>query len=624
MDRRFLRLYNEELRHLRHSAKEFAEANPDHARRLRLDVEGEEASPDPYVERLLEGFAFLTARVQLKLDAEFPRLTQSLLETIYPDYLTPTPSMAVVRFEPDHESSTILDGSLKVPRHTVVRTNVRGGERTSCSYRTAHEVPLAPVKIMEAGYFTSRNLSALRLPPGVAARGAIRLRLRCTAPAPLAQIRVDRLVFHLRGGDDLPWALYEEIIGHAEGIRVQEPENAGARGRGASLPKSQIEAVGFRDDEALFPDSPRSFQGYRLLREYFNFPERFLFFSVSGLAEAVAGCRGQDFDLIVLLDRARDDLAQRPMSDGTFQLFCTPVINLLERNADRVRLSQSASEFRVVVDNTRAMDYEIYQIKSVRGYGMRAVEEQEFRPFYSVRETDRGTNAFYSTHRLPLMAGAAGDPGEYRGSDVYVSLVDAQAAPYRSDLQQLGVSVLCTNRHLPCHLARGGSAEYSVEESSIGYTVAAMTTPTLPRAAFGDGELAWRLVSHLSLNYFSLMDSPHGGTAAALKQLLQLYVDSSARGLRRQIEGIQSVTTKKIVRPAIGFPPPMTFARGLEITVTFDESAFEGSGFFVLGAVLEQFFARYVTLNSFTETVIRTPKEEIMRWKAQPGRRSMA
>ncbi len=622
MDRRFLSLYNNELHHLRHLAAEFAQVNPEHARRLRLDFEGEQVCPDPYVERLLEGFAFLTARVQLKLDAEFPRLTQSLLETIYPEYLAPTPSMAIARFEPDETSTAVADGSVVIPRNTGIRATVRGA-RTACTYRTAHPVVLAPLRIKEAAYFTSRNISHLRLPPETRARAAIRLRFSTTANLPLSRISLARLVLHLRGADDLPWMLYEEIIAHTEAIRVQAPAGPTDRPTGETLPKTRLETVGFAESESLFPYTARGFQGYRLLREYFSFPQRFLFFAVTELTAAVQSIRGQEFDLIFLLDRQSELLANRAVDQSSFQLHCTPVINLIERTADRIPLTNNTSEFRVVVDNTRAMDYEVFQVESVNGYGLRANVEQEFRPFYFAREAAGPRGAYFNVHRVPLMNPAQDGAGEYKGSDVYLSLVDAAAAPYRTDLKQLGVRVLCTNRHLPCDLARGESVTYSIDGPSTGYSIAGMSTPTLPRPAFPDGEVGWRLVSHLSLNYFSLLGGPEAESASALQQLLKLYAPSESHTMRKQVEGIRTVAAKQIVRRA-DFPGPITFARGLEIIVTFDETAFEGTGFFVLGSVLEQFFARYASLNSFTETVIKSEKPgEVMRWKARVGARAL-
>jgi len=624
MDRRLLDHYNNELHHLRQMAAEFAQQNPVQAGRLALDREAKEICPDPYVERLLEGFAFLAARVQLKLDAEFPRLTQSLLETVYPQYLCPIPSMAIVRFETDNEA-TPPDG-YSIPRGTVLRSNLRPGDSTACEYRTAHEVQLWPLQLIEAAYYV-RDVSQLDLPPSLGGRAAIRFRLQSAAGFPIKAIKVDRLPFFLRGADEVPGAIYEQIFSRGVAVIVQAVTAEHKRPR-AILPATTIRRIGFREDEALLPNSPRGFQGHRFLREYFAFPQRYLFFELSGLAQALQACEGDQVDLIIVLNEQEVRLEERRIDASFFELYCTPVINLFSKRADRILMSDRFSEFHVVVDKTRPLDFEVFQIESVSGYGVRADEEQKFRPFYLAKDTDTRTSAFFTVHREPRVLSEKekkfGQKSSYIGSEVYISLVDSNAAPYRTELQQLGVTALCTNRHLPIQMSRGPTrSDFSLEIAAPIASVSCLTAPTAPRPAFADGELGWRIVSHLALNYLSLLDGPGSEGALALRQLLKLYVDSSDAILGKQIEGIRS-TESRAVFQRVQTPGPITFARGLEISVLFDESAFEGFGIFILGTVLEQFFARYVSLNSFTETVIKSQQRgEVMRWKAQIGRRQL-
>jgi type VI secretion system protein ImpG len=624
MDRRFLDHYNNELHHLRQMAAEFALQNPVQAGRLGIDKEGKEICPDPYVERLLEGFAFLTARVQLKLDAEFPRLTQSLLETVYPQYLCPIPSMTMVRFGPDHPS--IQPEGYTLPRGTVLRSTLTPGERTACEYRTAHEVQLWPVRLAEARYYT-RDLSQLDLPPGLGGRAALRLRLEVASGVPVKALALDRLPFYLRGADEVPGIIYEQIFAHSVAVVVQSVTTERKKPR-TVLPSSTLRRVGFAEDEALLPKSPRGFEGHRLLREYFAFPQRFLFFEMTGLAEGLKACAGEEVDLIIVFDTQDVRLEERRIDATSFDLYCTPVINLFPKRADRILLSDRFSEFHVVVDKTRPLDYEIFQISAVSGYGVRSDDEQPFRPFYLMKDTDTRTNAFYTVHReervLSDKEKKFGQKSSYIGSEVYISLVDANAAPYRAELQQLGVTALCTNRHLPIQMGRSsGGNDFSLEIAAPITMVSCLTAPTLPRPAFADGELGWRFVSHLSLNYLSLLDGPGEEGAMALRQLLKLYVHGADEILRRQIDGIRSTQSRSVVQ-RVDTPGPITFARGLEISVLFDEAAFEGFGIFLLGAVLEQFFARYVSLNSFTETVIKSQQNgEVMRWKPQIGRRQL-
>jgi len=623
MDDRFLDHYNKELRHLREMSGEFAREFPKIAGRLALDKDARDICPDPYVERLLEGFAWLAARVHLKLDAEFPRFTQSLLETVYPHYLCPVPSMAVVRFDPEEKDTALVPGVV-VKRGTLLRSSIGKGERTACTFQTAHDVRLLPLKIAEVRYFT-RDVGELNLPRDLHAKAALRIRLQCTLPVPLKDIALDPLTFFLRGADETPSQLYEQIFARKCGLVVQ---SATERGRTlATLPASNIRRVGFGDREALLPPSPRSFEGYRLLREYFAFPQRFLFFETAGFAEAVKQCSDNQIDLVIALKEQDTRLEGR--IDATFvDLFCSPAINLFPKQLDRISLSDRFSEFHIVPDRNRPLDFEVFELESVTGFGATAGEEREFRPFYLAKDTDLGTGAFYTTNRVPRVLTAKekqfGLKSAYSGSELYLSLVDASAAPYRSDLRQLGLRALCTNRHLAIQMAKGiGRTDFTMEVNAPVTSIRVLAGPTLPRPSQAEGRFSWRLVSHLALNYLSILDSKGQEGAGALRDILRLYTDPNDTQTSKQIEGLHSVQSKPVIR-RVRTPGPITFARGLEITVNFDELAYEGTGVFILGAVLEQFFARYVSLNSFTETVIKTQQRgQIMVWPAQVGRRQI-
>jgi type VI secretion system protein ImpG len=623
MDERLLDHYNNELRHLRETAGEFAREFPKIAGRLSLDKDAKEICPDPYVERLLEGFAYLTARVQVKLDAEFPRFTQSLLETVYPHFLTPIPSMAMVRFDPE-ESDPSLGAGVVVPRGTLLRSNLAKGEKTSCTFQTAHPVRLLPLRIVEARYFT-RDLVQLNLPASVQAKAAIRIRLQSTAGLPFNEIRLDPLQFFLRGADDLPGWIYEQLFAGKTALVIQAPQE-----RGKTLgvmPASSIRQCGYSPQESLLPPSPRSFEGYRLLREYFAFPQRFRFFELSGLEAIVKSCTGNQLDLVIPLRDVETRLESR-LDASSFELFCTPIINLFSKTLDRIDLSNRFFEFHVVPDRNRPLDFEVFEIQSVIGYAAANGFEQEFRPFYLAKDTDLGAGAFYTTNRVSRVLSAKekqfGRRSTYAGTELYLSLVDAANAPYRPDLRQLGVRALCTNRHLPIQMAVGvGRTDFTMDLTVPITSIRCLAGPTLPIPSHAEGRFSWRLISHLSLNYLSLIDSATDGGATGLREILRLYAHAEDHAIKRQIEGILSITSKPILR-RVPTPGPITFARGLEITLLMDEIAFEGLGVFILGAVLERFLAKYVSLNSFTETVIRTQQRgEIMRWLPQIGKRQL-
>jgi type VI secretion system protein ImpG len=624
MDRRLLSHYNNELAHLRQMGAEFAQEFPKIAGRLALDSEAKEICPDPFVERLLEGFAFLTARVQLKLDAEFPRFTQAILETVYPYYLCPTPSMAIARFEPDEQAAQMAEGFL-IPRRSVLKSILGNDEHTPCEFRTAHDVRLWPLRITEAEYLT-RGIGSLELPGNVSGRAAFRIRLQSPAEMPLHSITLDTLPFFLRGTDEIPVRIYEQIFSRSTSVVIRGLTDERNKPT-VVLPRTNIRRLGFGDDEALLPNSPRSFSGYRLLHEYFACPQRFLFFEINDLRAAISRFACNRMDIIILLDEPEVRLENR-VDSSNFNLFCTPAINLFPKRADRISLSDRASEFQVVMDKTRPVDFEVYQIESITGHGSDTQNEREFCSFYQARETDLEASAFYTVNRIPRMLSEKerkfGAASSYAGDEVYLSLVDSADAPYRDDLNQLGVKALCTNRHLPVQMSIGvGRTDFTLEMQAPVASVKCLTVPTRPHPPFAEGERCWRIINHLSLNYLSLLDQPGGEGAVALRELLKLYADPGDAHLRKQIDGLRSAQAKPIVR-RVEQPGLIAFARGLEVTVVFDENAFEGTGIFLLGAVLEQFFARYVSLNSFTETVIRTEQRgEIIRWTQRLGSRHL-
>jgi type VI secretion system protein ImpG len=632
VDPRLLKLYEQELLHVREMAAEFARANPRIAGRLAL---GENESEDPHVERLIEAFAFLAARVHLRLDAEFPKFTRRLLELVYPHYLGPTPAMAVVELAPQLSEGSLAEG-VTIPRNTALRTRLGRRRQSICELRTAHDVTLWPLEVADA--HVRASLGAMEGVPRetlAAAAATFTLRLRATAGLTIQSLALDALPVFLRGvtaGDPVAAKLYELLLGHALAVVVREPEAGGAPL--GVLGADAVAAKGFRDEEALLPVVPRSFQGYRLLHEYFAFPARFLFAELRGLRPALARAQGREVEIVVLLDRVEPYL-ESAVDARRVALFCTPAVNLFPKTCDRIHLDETVSRYHVVPDRTRPYDHEVWDVGEVTGYGTQSEGEQRFLPFYALKEgtAERASGRYFVVDREPSLlpekvrreieqgiGGVRAARAQYVGHDLFVSLVDANEAPISPSLRQLGVTARCTNRHLPLLIAGGeGGSAFTIEGGAPVDVIRCLEGPTRPRPSYAEGEAAWRLLSHLSLGYESLADEGEEG-AAALREILKLYADLADPATRMQIDGVRSVATRRVVRRA-PVPGPIAFARGLEVTLTLDEQALQGSGPFLMGAVLEQFIARYVSINSFTETLVRTDEREVMRWPPRTGRR---
>jgi type VI secretion system protein ImpG len=390
---------------------------------------------------------------------------------------------------------------------------------------------------------------------------------------------------------------------------------------------SHVRPYGFDDNQALLPVGGRSFSGHRLLNEYFAFPARFMFVELAGLKRAVARCADTELDLIVLLNRS-DPALENGASAANFALYCSPAINLFPKRADRIDLSDQTHEYHVVADRTRPLDFEVYEVTEVEGFGAAGEREREFLPFYATTDLtpERERGAYFSVRRAPRLHPEHAAPAEarsnYDGSELFLSLVDANEAPFRGGLRQLGVGTLCTNRDLPLLMTLGGGrTDFTMTAGAPVRAVRCLGAPTKPRPPLADGGAAWRLISHLSLNYLSLMDSDQKVGAAALRETLSLYADVADSAVKKQIEGLKTVSAKPVLR-RVQSGGPISFGRGLQIEVTYDEAAFRGTGVFLRGAVMDQFFSRYISINSFTETVVRTlDRGEIARWPARTGQR---
>ena len=621
MDTRLLHHYNIELDFMREMGNEFAHHFPKVAGRL--GMEGLECA-DPYVERMLEGFAFLTARVQLKIEEEYPRFCQHLLEIVYPDYLAPLPSMTVVQLQPDC-SDTDLAAGFRIERGTVLQSGLGANMQTPCEYRTSHDLDLYPLSVVEADYLSTRAaLANLGIKPDRQVSAGIRIGIEVAKGIDLSELTMSELPLFLGGSGTVPMALYENILSGVCGLSVL---TGGKKDRQVfALGKENVRAHGFDNNQAMLNYQSKSFEGYRLLREYFAFPERFRFINFSGFERVLPTASGQRFDLVIHLEDRNNDL-ENVIDKGNFLPFCTPAINLFPKRADRITLNEKDHEFHVLADRSRPLDYEVHQVLSVTGYGNQANIRQQFLPFYGLKDEHAPSehSAFFTIQRRPRLLSskqhARGARSGYLGQEIFVSLVDSNEAPYSSDLTQLGIKTLCSNRDLPMQIPLGQkSGDFTLGINAPIEKIRCVAGPTRPSNRMATGDYAWRIINHLSLNYLSLIDeSPEEG-AAALREMLQLYSNGHTVG-ERQINGILAVKAEAVTRrlPIAG---PISFGRGLEITLTLDETGFEAGGMYLFGSVLNEFFRKYVSINHMTETrVLTESKTEVARWPVKAGLR---
>jgi type VI secretion system protein ImpG len=631
MDPRLLSLYEQELRYFRESSAEFARAFPKIAHRL--GIEGQEVA-DPYVERLIEATAFLSARVALKLDAEYPRFTGHLLDIVYPNFMAPTPSMAVVSMAIDPDDAGLATGPT-LPRGSGLRARAAVGQNTHCEFRTSRALRLWPVEVRRAQYFSyAPDLPLAQHPQSREIRGGLRIALAATAGLRFDQIPMDELVLHFGGADDVAWQLHECMLGKPLGVLVQ-PLAAGGSASGAagsavrSLPASAVQPIGFEDDEALLPVTATGFSGHRLVQEYFAFPQRFQFARIAGLQPLLSSMAATEIEIVVLFSRG-DAALEKLVGVDNVQLHCVPAINLFGKRLDRVPVSEGVSQFHLVPDRTRPQDFELHTVTEVVGHGAPgsagAPPEQAFLPFYAAFHGSHHSHpAYFTTTREPRMMSTRqrteGHRSSHIGSELYMQIVDPQQAPYAGSLRQLAVSALVTNRDLPLLMPAGRDNDFDCIDAFPAQRVRMVRGPSRPVSPVVGQGLGWRVIDHLALNYLSLADSSAQEGAAALREMLMLYATHADEIRQSQVRGLLSVRAKPVARrlPLAG---PIAFGRGLEVTLDVDRNAFHGHSAFLFGAVLARYLARHVEVNHFVETVLTSAgRGEIMRWRPMCGAR---
>ncbi len=618
MDPRLLRYYNQELRYLREMGGEFAREFPKIAGRL--GMEGLEVA-DPYVERLLEGAAFLAARVQLKQDAEFPQLAQRLLDMVAPNLAAPLPSMLVAQLQPANDPNLIAGFTL--PRGSALTGPRTALGPTRCEFRTAQPVTLTPIQVTQVEYFLSAtDIPLSGLPLRERPKSGVRVKLALPEGMRFAQLPLASLRFFMGGLQDVALRLHELATCRCVGVL------AGAGGKEAQrsfIGAEHVRPVGLADDEAMLPVTMRGLAGTRLMQEYFAFPQRFLFIDVGGLAPAFARTAGNTFELVLLFDRYEPSL-EGGGEPANFALNCVPAINLFERRAERISVDDSSTAFQVIPDRLAGNDFEVFDVSAVTGFSNDS-DELQFLPLFEVPHADpTGAAGFFSAQREPRLTSdrgkREGPRSAYVASEVYLSLVDLKRAPYRQELRQLAATVRCTNRDLPLFMPAGSAdGGLTLDSRAPVQGVGIVAGPSRPISALREGPLAWRLLSLLSLNYLSLVNEDADRGALALRELIGLFAQSNDAGLLRQVEGVRAVSANPVVRrhPA---PGPIAFGRGLEVRVEVDELSFEGGSATLLGSVLHQFFSRHVSMNSFVQTLlVSRTRGELKRWAPLPGAR---
>ncbi|TWT90071.1 hypothetical protein Mal64_04540 [Pseudobythopirellula maris] len=601
--------YEKELHFIRHEAEEFAKQYPAAAGQLLLE---RNQSRDPHVERLIEAFALLTARVEKKLDDDFPEITEGMLTALYPHYLAPIPSMAVAQFEADPSSPQPT--GLPIPRGAGVRSQPVGG--APCRYQTCYPVTLWPIRVAAASVDFPPFDTELKPPAKTAA--VLRISLEADADLLFSQLSLDTLRLHLSGDDHLMATLYEQLMGHATRVEVRSGDKE--KRLLGTLGGDAIQPVGFAEDEGLLPYPPQSSHAYRLLTELFSFPQKFAFIDIQGLAATLPEALDK-IDLVIYLDEADERLAGEVTAD-TLRLGCTPIVNLFPKVCEPIRLTHAKTEYPIHPDAQHRDKMEVYRIERVTGVG--AGSTTRFAPLYGLDHENSWAGqdevrAYWHARRRPA---ARHDDA---GTDMSLRLTDLDFHPTQPAEQSVTVQALCTNRDLPRRLPSGPAGlKFEMESSYPVRGVRCLRQPTAPMRPPLDAGAHWRLISHLSLNHLSLGQEELA--APTLQEILRLY-DFADRNANRKraiansemIDGVVGVGARNATC-RIGGPKDGGFCRGVAVELELDEQNYRDTGVYLFASVLERFFAEYATVNSFTRLTLKTKQRgKLKTWAPRAG-----
>lgn len=609
MSKDLLEHYNSELNYFRRLSEEFAVSHPKIAGRLKLEKQAE----DPHVSRLIEAFAFLNARLRMKLEDEFPELCQAFLNVLYPEYLNPIPSCGIVELKLPESQFGLKDG-YQIPAHTEIMTAPVDGE--PCRFRTAYPVHLWPISIADASVRTPPFIG----PPTSAAdlaKGVVRIELKTySSELSFSDMPLGKIRFYLNGDSRYIYDLYELVLNNVSAIAVAPSD---AETKPVILPADAISPVGFSVEDALLDYSPRSRLGFHLLTEFCTFPQKFLFFDIAIDQATLARVGGsQTLNLYLYLDAIPRNL-ENNIEASAFCLGAAPIVNLFKQRAESIQLDAAKSEYRVIPDARRALANEVYSIDRV----IVDTEGQDrvVYPFYSANHptgdpADNDGQLFWFPSRRNVQGSLPGkEIRQYPGTDVFIEIVGLEQSRQTQSVSTLDIYATCLNRNYPNELPRGAKLSLSGSDAMVKASLLMHPTETR-RPDLGD-EVHWRLISQLSLNHMTLTDDQSGATS--LREMLRLFNFTGNRGVDMMIDGLLQSTARRMVG-RVGGSVSAGFCKGTELTLLVDETKFSGGGEYLFGCVLERFLAMYTSINSFTRTIVETKQgKRFDKWPLRTG-----
>ena len=580
------RYFQDELDYLRKSGDEFSQYFP------RLTEYLSSRSVDPDVERLLEGFAFLTGRLREKVDDQLPEVTQSLLMLLWPNFLRPIPSMTIIELAPVPGS---ISEAQVIEKNSEIESIPIDG--TICRFKTAYDAVIHPLCVKDLRHDVSREASV------------ITLRLETLSQEDIKTINLESLRFYLGGGDYSALMINLWLHRYTKNCLLCTPS-----GKEIAFSADKIRPVGLSKGEGVLPYPDNAFTGYRLVQEFFCLPQKYYFFDIVDLPLHAVENGADHIDLVITFKRPLPpDVRVRSAS---FMLHCVPAINLFDHDSEPILLDGKRTEYQLLPSRRNAGALEIFSVEKVVGWtanpdapsGGISREYSRFESFAHEIERVDGRTTIYFRERVVQSIST-------EHLERMLSFVREDEVAQVNVGETISVDMLCSNGVIPAEL---GIGDVAIPSNTLPSFVRPRNVirPTVPRYPVVDGTLQWQLISALSLNYLSLEN------AEALRTILHSFdfasrVDrKNERTAQRRLEGIESIHSETIDRLFKGIP-----VRGMRSTIKMRESHFASEGeMFLFSTVLAEFFALFSTINSFHELVVHGMEAgEEYRWPVRVG-----
>ncbi len=595
VDDNLVRYYQDELSYLRQSGQEFAKQYPKIARRLELS---DNESPDPHVERLLESFAFLTARLSKAIDDRFPQTAQALLSVLYPHLINPIPAMAIAKLQVDDTQIPPAKGYL-LPKDTKLLA--RSIESVQCRFKTVYDIHLWPIEIAAVDLVPKDSFQFATDPQNY---WFLKITLNAKA-APFSATSFDNLLVHIASDWAQANLLYEALFSEYQNqVYVTTDTTTPAIGGGA------LEPVGYKRDELAMPVPQYSLHHYALFQEYFHFGEKFLYFRLKALQEAIQKLPSSKQIHILIPLKDASIFKKIGVDRSTFLLNCVPIINLFERVSDPIRIHHRHLRYRLIPDIRRERTTEIYSIESITGIEEKTQRVIQYQPYYSLQGQHNSADGFWLSQRSP--ATLRGVPG----TDVYISLINRDFQVIKAKDIIATAKIWCTNRYLADQLPQNSMLQ--PEDKAPLTKITLLNKPASQNYSLADGESLWMLISQLSSNYLGVLDPKQG--LNVLKNFLHLFASRYPDTPTKAIDDLKQLNITHTTR-RFGKEAWRGFVQGYKIKMEMEKTNHQGGSNLILGTILNEYFSSLVSWNSFVECSLNDGKNkgEWMQWQPHPG-----